>query len=145
MSGKTLGEIMSEKTLEGINNETPDMPGYYSDAIEYLDQIKQTLPDKFDQVLPVQTVSDIFESDFIASIVLNTMSIEDCKKLVSYAKRFQVFTVLIEHFIKENKLPNNNVTLRFIAMYIIEAMIAFNQDYFFKVISVLRIKVNHAN
>ena len=145
MSGKTLGEIMSEKTLEGINKETPDMPGYYSDAIEYLDQIKQTLPDKFDQVLPVQTVNDIFESDFIASIVLNTMSIEDCKKLVSYAKRFQVFTVLIEHFIKENKLPNSNVTLRFIAMYIIEAMIAFNQDYFFKVISVLRIKVNYAN
>lgn len=136
---------MKNKTIEEINKETPDSPNYYTDAIEYLNQFKQTLPDKFDSVLPVQTVSDIFESDFIASIVLNTMSIEDCKKLVSYAKRFQVFTVLIEHFIKENKLPNNNVTLRFIAMYIIEAMIAFNQDYFFKVISVLRIKVNYAN
>ena len=136
---------MKNKTIEEINKETHDMPDYFSDAIEYLNQFKQTLPDKFDSVLPVQTVSDIFESDFIASIVLNTMSIEDCKKLVSYAKRFQVFTVLIEHFIKENKLTNNNVTLRFIAMYIIEAMIAFNQDYFFKVISVLRIKVNYAN
>ena len=145
MSGKTLGEIMSEKTLEGINKETPDKPGYYSDAIEYLDQFKRTLPDKFDQVLPVQTVRDIFESDLISSIVLNTMSIEDCKKLVSYAKRFQVFNVLLDHFIKENKLPDNNITLRFITMYIIEALIAFNQDYFFKVISVLRIKVNYAN
>lgn len=132
---------MKDKTIEEINKETPDMADYYSDAIEYLNQFQLTLPDKFDQVLPAQTVNDIFESDFIPAVVINNMSIEDCKKLVSYAKRFQVFNVLLDHFIKENKLPDNKITLRFITMYIIESMVALNLH----VIELLRIKVNYAN
>ena len=128
MSGKTLGEIMSEKTLEGINKETPDMPGYYSDAIEYLNQFRQTLPDKFGKVLPLQTTNDIFESDFIVLVVMNTMSIPDCKKLISYAKRFQVFNTLLEYFIKEKKLPKDNATVKLITMHIIEAILAIDNN-----------------
>lgn len=119
---------MNKITIDEINKETPDFLNYYSDAIEYLTQFERTLPDKFDQVLPVQNVDDIFESDLIPRIVITTMSFEDCMKLVSYAKRFTSFNVLLRYFIEENKLPVNNNTVRFIATYIIELMLVSNND-----------------
>ena len=129
---------MKNKTIEEINKETPDSPNYYTDAIEYLNQFRISLPIRYNQVWPenAETIDDVMhDAQFFVDIAAKTMNYDDCLTLIAYAKRISGFNILIRHFTGDHKLPKWCVSVKIIASYIINIICAMDNDPLSKLLS----------
>lgn len=120
---------MKEKTVEEINDESITSPDFFTDAIEYLNEFQRQLPKKIEQAMPdsIHTMDDAYHNYYLAiTIVAETMTIDECCRLVSYAKRFNVFNILVKYFLRQEYLPEATALAQIIASYIIDIMLYVN-------------------